>query len=134
MTAPQSDSRLTIRIDTPLPDRLAAERRNLLFVSGACYAEGRTAVSLALASGGRQTPAIAHSMPRPDLAASAGTSAYRSGFWVIVPVPAAKRPLTIALELVVELDDGSRLRRADRLDQARAGGVDRHLDVPGAPG
>ena len=111
MTAPQSDSRLTIRIDTPLPERLAAERSNVLFVSGACYAEGRTAVSLALASGGRQTPAIAHSMPRPDLAASAGTSAYRSGFWVIVPVPAAKRPLTIALELVVELDDGARMRR-----------------------
>jgi glycosyltransferase involved in cell wall biosynthesis len=117
-TPSQPDARLVTRIDTPLPARLAADRRNLLFVSGSCYRPGSSVVALELAAGGAAEPAIAHSMPRPDLAGG-GSAAFRSGFWAILPIPASLRPRTIAIELTATLDDGSRVStRIGSLDLA----------------
>ncbi len=111
MTAEDAGTGLVARLDTPLPARALADRPNLVFVSGSCRCgDGRPTAGLDLVLDGRATAAMAHSMPRPDVSATAGPNAFRSGFWGIVPLPAAERRRTVALELTASLDDGSKRR------------------------
>lgn len=111
MTDQDLDNGLVTRIDTPLPSRLACERASAIVVAGACATSDGPVVALEVVVDGHPTPAIAHSMPRPDLAASAGPGALRSGFWATVGIPASTRPRTVAVELAVTLADGSKRRR-----------------------
>ena len=55
---------------------------------------------------------MAHSIPRPDLSESLGPSAFRSGFWAILPLPRADRSRTVELELRATLSGGAVERRA----------------------
>ena len=111
MNAADADTGLVMRLDTPLPAEAIADRPNLLFLSGHCHggADGDP-VGLDLAADGHATPAMAHSMPRPDITPTAGPSAYRSGFWGIVPLPAVERARPVVLELEATFEDGSRRR------------------------
>ncbi len=111
MNAVDADTGLVMRLDTPLPAEAIADRPNLLFLSGHCHggADG-VPVGLDLVADGHATPAMAHSMPRPDITPTAGPSAYRSGFWGIVPLPAVERARPVALELEATFEDGSRRR------------------------
>ena len=114
--------RLTTRIDTPLRSgRSRPQQRALRFRS--LLRRGPSRVSLALAQRRPATPAIAHSMPRPDLAASAGTSASAaaSGRSFRSPPPSDRDDRARAGGAT--LDDGARIAPADRLDRARACGV-----------
>jgi glycosyltransferase involved in cell wall biosynthesis len=118
------EQRLCVRLDAPLPRRLAVGRGTALFVCGSCFHRDAKIRSLSLAVDGERRPVSAFAMPRLDLFRSLHPSldpyrsgglssdpqsaedphlhSYLSGFWGTVPVepaPAATRELVLWAEL-----------------------------------
>lgn len=98
---------MRFELESKPPVTLVAGKGNVVLVHGWCYHPERKIRSLALGLGDAFRPAIAHSMPRPDLAANGGgPNAARSGFWGLVETGRLRAPERRALRLRAELEGG----------------------------
>ncbi len=119
---------LVARLDTPLPQGLSVGDGNAAFVSGTCFHPSAEIRALAVGPRGRETPARAFGMPRPDLfealhgdldplASRTGAvdpqseedpelRSYRSGFWAVVPLTAADVGAALEIGVRATLADG----------------------------
>ncbi|HEX6458655.1 MAG TPA: glycosyltransferase [Thermoleophilaceae bacterium] len=100
-----------MRLDSPLPEKLAVGEGTALFVAGWCVCPQGKIESLSFVAGGEEQPVMEHGMPRldvfralhpgldpfhtagveldPDSEDDPHLASYRSGFWGIVRVTAA---------------------------------------------
>jgi glycosyltransferase involved in cell wall biosynthesis len=92
---------LQAQLDTAVPGPLELGRGNALFALGSCDAQDGRSGRLEIDVAGRRSPVMAEGMPRLD-----GT-AYRSGFWAIVPLPAELGPGSVELRLVATAAGGA---------------------------
>ncbi|MGH2951168.1 MAG: glycosyltransferase [Solirubrobacterales bacterium] len=120
------DDELRIGIDSPVPNRVAPGAGSALFVSGHCFHPRASLKSLELRLASVRETTMAHGLPRPDVASRhPDRHAYRSGFWGIVPVPAAERSATVELGLEATLEDGSNVGAAVAAIELASAGPDR---------
>jgi hypothetical protein len=103
---------LVARLERPLPASLPVGRATAVFCTGICFHPHQRIERLELAVGEERWPVRASGMPRPDVAASpegasAPARAYRSGFWVTVPIAARERAQELSLRLIARLEDGA---------------------------
>ena len=76
---------LTVSLDTPMPDALAAGAGTVLFVAGWCVADEGPVDALWVTVDGEERPVAAFGMPRIDVLRALGVpQAYRCGFWAWV--------------------------------------------------
>jgi glycosyltransferase involved in cell wall biosynthesis len=112
---------LEVRLECPLPERLAVGRGSSLFVYGSCFHPRRRVRSLTLTVDGVPVEPLAQRMPRTDLyemvlagrdgdAADqrAASNAYRSAFWGFADFGPREEPGTAVLGLSVGLEGGER--------------------------
>ncbi len=98
---------MEFRLESELPSPLVAGKGNVALVHGWCFVPGREIQSLELGLGETFRPALAHSMPRPDLAANGhGPDSARSGFWGLVETGRLRAPERRALTLRARLEGG----------------------------
>jgi glycosyltransferase involved in cell wall biosynthesis len=109
-----SAAELRFAIESALPAALAAGRGNALLVHGWCFHPEQRVRGLELGLGASSRPAIAHSMPRPDLAVATAESPnrLRSGFWGLVETGRTRFPRRLELTLTARLAGGAQASAA----------------------
>jgi glycosyltransferase involved in cell wall biosynthesis len=124
-----SSGDLVTRLDTPLPQGLSVGGGSAVFLAGTCFHRSEAIRGLALGPAGREVPARAAGMPRPDLfealhgdldplAEAADPQSeedprllsYRSGFWGIVPLAPGDAGYAVEIVAVATLADGTTAR------------------------
>jgi glycosyltransferase involved in cell wall biosynthesis len=123
-----NEAGLDVRVENALPSRLAVGRGNALVVWGSCFHRRQRVRELRVGIRGREAPAVAHAMPRPDLFAALHPTlnlplaapierdddseedpflmSYRSGFWAIAPFEPIDEPASVDLLVTARLEDG----------------------------
>jgi glycosyltransferase involved in cell wall biosynthesis len=110
------EGELQVRVESDLPGHLAVGAGNAIFVSGFCFHPRGRIRELGIGPAAGEVSAIAHGMPRPDVAdaldfdAKAPGESLRSGFWAIVPFEAVPEPESVELGAVAKLEDGTTAR------------------------
>jgi hypothetical protein len=110
-----ADAAWQYAIDSPLPPRLRAGAGSAIFVSGWLFHRHAPVRAVTLRLGDALHPVRMHSMPRLDVYVARAepgdrplTTAYRCGFWAVVPVPGVAAPADAAVVLEAENEDGGR--------------------------
>jgi glycosyltransferase involved in cell wall biosynthesis len=94
------------QLDTSVPRQLELGSGTAIFVLGSAAHARSPVAGLEIDVDGRRTPAMASRMPRLD------RDTYRSGFWAVVPFPAAAGPGEAEISLVARLEGGGESRAA----------------------
>jgi hypothetical protein len=125
----ENEAELDVRMENTLPSRLAVGRGNALVVWGSCFHRRQRIRDLRVGIRGREAPAVAHAMPRPDVFADLHPTlslplaapierdddseedpflmSYRSGFWAIPPFEPIDEPTSVDLVVSARLEDGA---------------------------
>jgi hypothetical protein len=104
---------LIVRLDAPVPARLATGHGQVLYLTGRCYHPERALRTLAITVDGLSHSVPNHSLLRPDVpsddpAIGDGTpNSLTSGFWAALPLVGHAGPSVVELSWRAELDDGS---------------------------
>ena len=119
--APVTDSKddpgLHLRVESELHPTIQPGRGSLLMVHGWCFHAREHVRNLRIELGGKSHPLIAQGMPRADvvnnLPPSIGdsNSAFRSGFWGLVPITPVPEPSTVEMRMEAKLSGGAVVSR-----------------------
>ncbi len=102
---------LQLRLERPLPELLPTGAATAAFLVGSCFHPTEAIERLEIVSDGVATAVGAHSLPRPDVAATHPTCRPRSffsGFWLTLPIPARAEPGSARFVLAAVLAGGQR--------------------------
>src|SRR5262245_30161426 len=106
-------------IDSPLPPTLRVGAGSAMFVSGWIFHRRSPLRELALRLGDGAHDVPTHSMPRLDVYVAMAepgdepaTTAYRSGFWAVLPVHGVATPADVTLSVVAVNQAGERFEAA----------------------
>jgi glycosyltransferase involved in cell wall biosynthesis len=117
ITGAQIDRRLTVGLETTIPETLAIGKGNAFYLAGYCFDAMQEIVGLEVEVGEITCPVIAHSVARQDirekysLTGDAGRRSYYSGFWAIVCIPERRDVAEVSVRLKASLGDGTRLTK-----------------------
>jgi glycosyltransferase involved in cell wall biosynthesis len=108
------DNGLRFELKEELPDRIAVGEGTTRFLRGWCFHPQIAIRDLSVSVDGEPYPVEAHSQPREDVhwrstpPVERGLCSFRSGFWGYVPLRAHQGPRRMQIELVAQLENGSR--------------------------
>src|SRR5947209_7875470 len=107
-----ADGALQWCLEVPPPSPLPVGAGSAVALAGWCFHRDSPICGLSFLAAGRKTPALAHSLPRPDVRAALyperdpHDNAYASGFYAVIPLPGVTSPEETEVVVQVALPAG----------------------------